>query len=508
MTDQLDNSPPGAPAGATRSRRAAGLGKAAESGAVAPHAAFVAHGDRLRVAIVGGGAAGTLAAAHLLRAAYRPLEVALIDAAGCFGPGVAYGTADPLHLLNVPACRMGGLAGQPEHFHAWLRGRGHDVAPEDFVARGLFGEYLRDLLDEAERGAGRGVSLRRLAAEVTAIEAAADDAGPLTLRLADGGSLEADQAVLAVGALPGGDPFPIPDELRDRGAYVRDPWVPGALDGIGAGETVLVVGTGLTMIDLVLSLNAGGDGPRVRAISRHGLVPRRHRRELTRVQSFPLPLEEGRLEPVVTAVIEQIGRVSLQGGDWRDVFDSVRSLTPAAWRALRVEEKRRFISTLQRYWEVHRFRMAPAVADRFEELTASGRVRVDAGSVVAVQARQEGARVSVRTVGRRELELIDVDRIVNCSGAGADVERHATPLLRQLMESGQARPDELRLGLDVAPDGGLVDAAGRASERIRVVGQLRRGVEWEAIGITEIREHAAAVAAALFASVERPLRAA
>lgn len=508
MTDELNNALPGAPAGAARTGGAAGLGAPAGAGAVASHAAFAGPPDRLRVAVVGGGAAGTLAAVHLLRAAQRPVEVTLIDADGSFGPGIAYGTEDPLHLLNVPACRMGGLAGQPDHFHAWLRGRGLDVGPEEFVARGLYGEYLRDLLDEAERGAGRGVSLRRQVGEVVGIEDPGPAAGPLSVRLADGGALEADRAVLAIGALPGDDPFPVAEELRERGAYVGDPWAPGALSGIGAEETVLVVGTGLTMVDVVLTLSAGEGGPTIRAVSRHGLVPRRHRPELTRVQSFPLPLEEGRLEPLVAAVVEQIGRVSLQGGDWRDVFDSVRSLTPAAWRALRAEDKRRFVSTLQRFWEVHRFRMAPAVADRFDELVASGRVRVDAGAVVAVEPRPRGARVSVRAVGRRDPELIDVDRIVNCSGAGADVERHATPLVRQLLRSGRARPDELRLGLDVDPDGGLVDVAGRASERIRVVGQLRRGVEWEAIGITEIREHAAAAAAAALAGAERPRRAA
>jgi uncharacterized NAD(P)/FAD-binding protein YdhS len=269
---------------------------------------------------------------------------------------------------------------------------------------------------------------------------------------------------------------------------------------------VLIVGTGLTMVDVVLSLCARNRGPQIHAVSRHGLVPRRHRHALTEIKRFPVPLEDGRLEPVVAAVFEQIGRVSQQGGDWRDVFDSMRFATPTIWRALRVEEKRRFLAGLARLWDVHRFRMAPDIADRFEALQSADRVRVDARAIVALEPRTRGVRVSLHAVGQEDLEIVDVDRVINCTGAGANLARTAPPLARDLLATGTARPDSLGLGLDVAEDGGLVDATGRVSERIRVVGSLRKGVEWEAIGVTEIRDHAQAVAAALFATVERPQR--
>jgi uncharacterized NAD(P)/FAD-binding protein YdhS len=460
-----------------------------------------------RIAIVGGGAAGTLSAVHLMRRVEEgSAEVTLIDAGGDFGPGLAYGTADPLHLLNVPAARMGGISGHPEHFHEWVRDRGSEAGPQEFLPRGLFGAYLRSLLDETEISCRRHTRLNRLRAEAISLAKPHSPLAPLVIGLADGGRVEADQVVLALGPLPGGDPIRIPQELREDGTYIPDPWAPGALDPVRGDDSVLAVGTGLTMVDVVLSLCAGSRGPRIRAVSRHGLVPRRHRRDLTRIQRFPVPLEDGLLEPVVTAFLEQIARVSQQGGDWRDVFDSMRSTTPGIWRALRVEEKRRFCEGLQRLWDVHRFRMAPAVADRFGQLQSAGRVGVAARAIIALEPRPHGVRVSLRAVGQQEPEIIDVDRVLNCTGAGSNLARLAPSLVRDLLGSGSARPDPLGLGLDVAPDGGLVDATGRVSDRVRVVGSLRKGVEWEAIGVTEIRDHAQAVAAALFATVERPLR--
>ena len=462
---------------------------------------------RTRVAVIGGGAAGTLSAVHLLRRVEEGgLEVTLVDANADFGPGLAYGTSDPQHLLNVPACRMGGISGHPEHFHEWARERGSEAGPEEFLPRGLYGTYLRSLLDETEAACARRARLERRGGEVVSLSVPRSSTSPLILGLADGGRVEADQVVLALGPLKGGDPIAIPEELRENGVYVPEPWAPGALDPIRADEKVLIIGTGLTTVDVVLSLSSGGRGPRIRAVSRHGLLPRRHRREITEIKRFPVPLEDGRLEPIVAAVFEQIGRVSAQGGDWRDVFDSMRLATPTIWRSLQVEEKRRFLDGLQRLWDVHRFRMAPDVADRFEALQDEGRLRVDARSIVALDPRQRGVRVSLHAVGREELEILDVDRVVNCTGAGASLARQAPPLVRDLLATGSARPDPLGLGLDVAGDGALVDATGRVSERIRVVGQLRKGIEWEAIGVTEIRDHAQAVAAALFATVERPQR--
>lgn len=454
-----------------------------------------------RVVVVGGGAAGTLTAVHLLREALDTgVEVVLIDREGEFGPGVAYGTDDPLHLLNVPAIRMGGIAGHPEHFFDWLERRGAHAGAEAFVSRGLFGEYLRALLDETERESGAGITLTRMTGDVTAVAEREGPGSRLELELAAGARLDADRVVLALGHLSGGDPIPVPEELRAAGVYVPDPWAAEALDPVRGDESVLIIGTGLTMVDVSLSLGRAARGPSILAVSRHGLIPKRHRHDLTRIQKFPVSVESGQLEPVVLAVLEQIGRVTQQGGDWRDVFDSMRSSTPAIWRGLRVEEKRRFLTHLQRFWDVHRFRMAPQVADRFADLQSRGRVRTDACSIVAFEPRPHSVRVSLRAAGQDGVRTVEVDRVINCTGAGVDLRRQAPPLVASLLESGWARADELGLALDVDPLGALRDASGRPSDRIDVVGGLRKGVEWEAIGVTEIRDHAAAVARRVFAA--------
>jgi uncharacterized NAD(P)/FAD-binding protein YdhS len=295
----------------------------------------------------------------------------------------------------------------------------------------------------------------------------------------------------------------VPQELKDSGVYVADPWVDGALDEARRDGQVLIVGTGLTMVDVALSLGEVEDGPRVRAVSRHGLVPRRHRRDLTNLRRFHIPTEDGRLDPMVAAIFGQICRVSQQGDDWRDVIDSMRPVTPQLWKALRTEEKQRFLREFQRLWDVHRFRMAPEVADRFDALAGAGRLVTEAGAIVSLEPYGDRVRVFLRTPGSHDLDTVEVDRVINCSGAGYDLRRQAPPILAGLLAAGRARPDELGLGLDVDDDGALLDAEGVAAGRLFAIGALRKGVEWEAIGITEIRDHSGAVARRLVAAGER-----
>ncbi len=462
-------------------------------------------GPAQRVAIVGGGAAGALAAVHLLREPRERggLEIELIDRTGTFGAGVAYGTEDPLHLLNVPAVRMGAIHGHPEHFHDWLAERGEPVAEEAFLPRGLYATYIRDLLARAEREAS-DARLRRRGGEVVAIaEQSGPGVAPLELTFADGERLAADRLILALGPLGAGDPIRVPPELKCSGVYVADPWEAGALDPVWGDRSVLIVGTGLTMVDVALSLAEAEDGPRIRAVSRHGLVPRRHRRDLTNLRRFHIPMDTGELEPVVAAVFAQICRVAQQGDDWRDVIDSMRPVSPQLWRSLKVEDKQRFLTEFQRLWDVHRFRMAPDVADRFAALEASGRLVTEAGAIVSVEPHGARARVFLRTPGSHELDTVEVDRVINCSGAGCDLRRQAPPVLAGLLAAGCARADELGLGLDVSERGAVLDAEGAESERIFVVGSLRKGVEWEAIGVTEIRDHSGAIARQIVAAGER-----
>jgi uncharacterized NAD(P)/FAD-binding protein YdhS len=448
-------------------------------------------GDGPTVAIIGGGASGTLAAVHVLHRAAeaaQPLRVLLIDKDGRHGLGRAYSTTDPSHLLNSRAGRMSGLPGDPGHLVRWAQAQG--IEHDGFLARRDYGRYLVELLADAQRRAWPAARLEVVRGEVTA--AARPGAGlPLRLRLdGDQAPVEADIVILATGSLPPGAPCPVPAGPR----YIADPWAPGALDGTGDGAPVIIIGTGLTMLDLATSLTDASPRTVVHAVSRHALLPRGHRGAPAPGQSAPdlpaLAREPLRLADLVRQVRAAAARCP--GDDWQDLIDVLRPQIPGLWQRLSADDQRLFLRRYARYWEVHRHRVPPVTAGRIARLRAAGRLQVRPGQIVAACGGPDGVRVSIADGGT--VTVLDGGWLINGTGPAADVTTAADPLLRSLLATGLARPDALRLGLDANGCGALLDAAGHPGDRLFALGPPLRGVRYETTAITEIAVQAEALA--------------
>ena len=453
------------------------------------------------VAVVGGGASGTLAVIHLLRSAAaerRPLRIIMIDRHGRHGLGQAYSTTHPAHLLNTPIGQMSALAGDPDHLVRWADAAG--LQHDGFLPRRAYGRYLRDTLSDAERSARPTARVSQITSQVVAIRPSARGR-PLRLQLADG-CIDADAAVLAIGSLPAALPCPVPRSPR----YIADPWAPGALDGAGDGSPVVIVGTGLTMLDVAIAVTDGHRATRVQAVSRHGLLPHVHRGQPAPGLTSWLPALSETAGPVGLAdLMWQVrAAVSDRPGSWQDVIDGLRPHVPSLWQRLDSRDKRLFLRHAARYWEVHRHRMPPATARRITELRTAGRLSVIQGRVTAVTEDHGRLRVHLDQ-GGTSAELT-AGWLINGTGPAADITSSSDPLLRDLLSYGLARPDALRLGIDADPGGAVLDASGRPSGTIFTLGPPLRGLWYETTAIPEIRDQAAALARRLAAQARTRAR--
>jgi uncharacterized NAD(P)/FAD-binding protein YdhS len=458
------------------------------------------------VAVIGAGASGTLATIYLLQeatAARIPLRIALIDRYEQHGLGRAYATLNPAHLLNSPVDRMSAVAGDPGHLARWAAANG--ISPDDgFLSRPDFGRYLLELLADAERSAGPAATVTRITADVLGLSYGGAN-GPLRLDLADQGRIEADAAVLATGNQPPAAPFRVPASPR----YIGDPWVPGALDGVADGSPVVVLGTGLTMLDLAISLTGAHPDTVVQAISRHGLVPREHpalpdgavqppvlQRSILPGSGLPgFGLSPGDLPGLIRYVRTASARAP-EG--WQAVVDALRPDVPELWQQLSLPDKRLFLRHVARYWEVHRHRVPPVTARTIDQLRSGGRLSVLRGRIIAVADAPAG--LCVRMEQRTQVTEVAAGWLINATGPAADVTATTDPLLRGLLESGLARPDSLRLGFEAGDGGTLLDVSGTPSDVIVTLGPTLRGQLYETTAIPEIRDQAAALAGRLLAA--------
>jgi uncharacterized NAD(P)/FAD-binding protein YdhS len=459
---------------------------------------------RPTIAIVGAGASGTLTAAQLLRR-HHPggLRLLLIERRGSFGRGVAYSTPWDYHRLNVPVEQMGALPRDPRHFLRWASRRGEGLVVGDFAPRGLFGDYLGELLAEAERAADRTSTLERIEGNVIGLTV--DDGGArptATVRMQSGEMVLADRVVLALGNLPPADPPGSDAELLASGHYEPDPWDPGLPDRTCDDREILLLGTGLTMVDVALTLGSENFSALLHAVSRKGLMPQAHRRGGLAPRRFALRQERVRLDELVRRVGEEIAEAEGGGGNWRQVIDSMRPVTNQIWHRLREVDQGRFVRQLARRWDVHRHRMAPEVGGKLELLRSSGRLRLGQGSIEGMQLRGERVEVTIAHE-EGETELLLVDRVVNCTGPALDLRETREPLLDSLFGSGRLRQGPLHLGLDHDMRGALLDGEGRASRVLHTLGPMRKGRLWETTAIPEIRTQAFELADELTAGLQR-----
>lgn len=427
------------------------------------------------VVIVGGGFSGTLLAINLMRHG-GPRATLVERRQRQLARGVAYSAAHPSHLLNVRAGNMSALPDDPNHFVRWLEARG-DGDRKTFVPRTTYGLYLREMLDATiAQSAGRLVLAQ---GEVCAINFASTDR--LAVTMADGSAIAADSAVLALGNLPPHTPPGLnPDDLPP-GRYSADPWASDIGEGLGPDDTVVLVGTGLTAIDAALLLDAGGFSGQILAVSRRGLSPRRH------VDGAPpervLDKPQGDLSAIVRHIRDRAG-----ADGWRAAVDELRPVTQMLWAAAPTSQRARFLRHARPYWDVHRHRLAPEVADRVDALVSTGRLRFTAGKIVSAAAAGDAADLSWRPRGSDQAVVTRAARIVNCTGPQGDLMQSSEPLIRHLIADGAIRPDPLRLGVDVDAQSQAIGRDGHAEQRLHCIGPMTRGGLWEVVAVPDIRQ--------------------
>lgn len=422
-------------------------------------------GGRRPVAVIGGGFSGTMTAVQLAR---RGVPVLLAEGQGRAGRGVAYSTAEPAHLLNVRSGNMSAWPDRPDDFKLWTGDDG-----EAFVQRREFGRYLGNILDATD-----GIERR----ESACVEARREGEG-WRLAFADGSVAEADALVLANGNQPPA-PMAVGAELPES-LFVNNPWSADAGAALARvaekGGDVLVLGTGLTMVDTILSLDEAGFSGRILALSRRGLEPRAHAPHAA-MKAMRDELPQGLL-PLWRWV-----RRRAREGDWRGAVDSLRPYSRELWHGLSAAERRRFLRHARPWWDVHRHRIAPAVAARLEALVEAGRLEIMAGRVVSLAEEDGAIRAVIRPRGESAAVERDFALAVNCTGPLGQLSRTEDPLLRQLLAEGEVGADAFDMGLAVGEDG-------RAGERIWAVGPMTKGAHWEIVAVPDIRGQAAEVAA-------------
>jgi uncharacterized NAD(P)/FAD-binding protein YdhS len=448
-----------------------------------------------KITVIGGGASGTLLAINLLRnAGDTAVEINLVERRSKIGRGVAFGTTRESHLLNVPAGRMGAFPDAVDHFHKWLVENGHPYEPNDFVPRMIFGEYLRELFSDTAESRPSNVSLNVIDDEAVDMSVNKDSAEVI---LRSGEILQSTHVVLAFGNFKPPHPSVADQSFLSSDKYFQDPWNSRLYETVKTDDSIFIVGTGLSMIDVALHLHKHNHQGNIYAISTRGQLPTVH--ELGHsYDSFSHELKPmTRITDILKAVRRHIKKAESGGSNWRAVIDSLRPVTQQLWLDLPIAEKRYFKQHLSRYWNVARHRMPADVAAILDEMKADGRLEILKGRLQTIDP--DGEKFAITFATPDASRTIEADILVNCIGSESSFARIDSTFVKNLIARKHIRDDELSLGIDATPDGRVVGKTGRPSEVVFTLGTALKGILWESTAIPEIRTQARDLALKLLA---------
>jgi uncharacterized NAD(P)/FAD-binding protein YdhS len=447
------------------------------------------HEDSVDVAVIGAGFSGTMTAIHLVKQTDDEITVALVERTSEFGRGLAYRTRDLAHRLNVPAAKMGAFPDDIDGFHRWLQSRPdrlrtagvHTLHPNAFVPRTLFGEYLEHLLAEVESD-----RLQKIPAEAVDLIPLLN--GSFRIEFSGARPLIANQVVLALGNFPPGDPSLKNRTFHQSYRYLVDPWSDETRCKLSEPGDVLVLGSGLTALDLLSSLSHSKKSGIIHVLSRRGLFPRPH----LPVEPYPPFIDSRHLPSSVRTLCRLIRReiehANKAGKDWRAVIDSIRPFSQSIWKALSRDDRRRFLRHLKAFWEPHRHRVAPEVLAIKESLETRGRLCCYRGRIVQIEEQQNQLATTFCQAG--ENRMLRVSYVINCTGPECNYHKLKDPLVVRLFARGLIVPDPLFLGLDVGTGGAILNLLGKRVKNLYTLGSPQKGILLETTAVPELRVQA------------------
>ena len=448
-----------------------------------------------RITIIGGGASGTLLAVNLLKnAGDAEFELNLVERRSKIGRGVAFGTTRDSHLLNVPAGRMGAFPDDIEHFHKWLSENGQTFDSHDFVPRVKYGDYLRDVFTRATTEVPANVRLNLIDDEVVDMSVNGDSA---EVMLRSGEILPSSHVVLAFGNFKPPHPSVGDMSFTSSDKYFQDPWSSALYDSLDPEDSIFIVGTGLSMIDVALHLHNHGHRGKISAISTRGLLPAVHKLGF----SYPAFADElkntDRITDILKIVRRHMKNADTNGSNWRAVIDSLRPATQQIWLDLPMAEKRYFKQHLSRYWNVARHRVPAEAAAVLDEMQSMGTLEILKGRLNGIQLNEGTFHIKFSTLG--EEHNVNADVLVNCIGSEANFSRIDSQFVKNLIARRHIRPDELAMGIDATPNGRVIDKNDAPSNVVFTLGTALKGILWESTAIPEIRTQARDLALKLLA---------
>ncbi len=447
------------------------------------------------IAIIGGGWSGMLTAIQLLEKS-KNIHVKVIHSEQSIGLGSAYSTTDEAHLLNVPAGKMSAFQKNPSHFIDWLKNNGYssENIEAQFFPRYIYGKYITELVDYHKKNKLLEF-IHAKAIDITKQESA------YRVLLSNSNSIRADKIVLALGNFLPANPKSKSTSFHLSSSYFQNPWHTGYLKNLDLNKDVLIIGTGLTMIDSVLSLKKNGLKGKIFVVSPRGYTSAAHSKQIT-YPNFYHELKGKSLLEIFQIVRRHLKFAETKNSSWQGVIDSLRPHSQQIWIALSKKEKQQFISHIRHIWGIARHRLPLTTYNEITILKKKEQLEIIGGRIIDMQEKNGNVSIAINLRKNSAIRELVVSRVINCTGPQNNYAELTDELVQRLLSKKMILADDLKMGIKTTLNGNVLEKDEHISSDIFAIGSLLRGVLWETTAVPEIRVQAENIAMQIIDSIE------
>jgi uncharacterized NAD(P)/FAD-binding protein YdhS len=445
------------------------------------------------IAIIGGGYAGTILARKIIEQTVN-VQITIFNSSTEISKGVAYDCNQKSSLLNVPAGKISALPEDVNHFLDWClkhptyKNDSRELIAGAFLPRQLYGAYLNEVWEETVKIAkDNNVSLQVLNEKVNHLVVADNHVNLQT----ESSTYQFDKCVLATGNELPGKPKNIESEFLNSDRYYNNPWDVD-YHKIDKSLPTLIIGNGLTMVDIVLNMRDNHYYQKIISISPNGFNILPHRNfgftytgALANIE-FPISLLE-----LITLFNREMKNLKKFGVSPEPIIDALRPNTQKIWQQFTSDEKAKFMTRVRHLWGVARHRIPFVSYDTIMKEQVNQQLNILAGKITSVQENKDGIEVKIwdkRT--KREVSVM-VGAIINCTGPETNITKSNNVLLNQLYAEGIINQDPLFLGISTnCKNYKTLQKNGAENQNIYAIGSLLKGELWETTAVGDLRVQA------------------
>jgi uncharacterized NAD(P)/FAD-binding protein YdhS len=439
------------------------------------------------IAIIGGGISGTLTVLNLIKQSKQQLTILWFDAHQNFCKGLAYSTSVNEHLLNVRANNMSLFVDEPDHFVNWLKKYNPIYSSTDFVSRKLFGDYVQYVFNDL-KNTNPLVTIQQIAQEVISV-----DKSNGGFEIKTSAIYHANKLILALGNFLPAHPHSVSKQFITSENYFQNAFHDNIANQVKNKKIITIIGSGLTMIDVLSSLSHFNYSEQIQIISPHGYIPQAHFEDpLPAIAPFIQETTNYNLIELLGLVNQQLKQAAKDGFNSHSVVDAARPYLQNMWLQFSLADKKQFLRHLRHKWGVARHRAPAQSLNTFNQLHDTGKLTLLKGRIFDIIEIPAGFEICYTDINQTR-QKIQTELIINCTGPQSDYSQIESPLIKYLIKNRLITPDSIHYGINARK-------SGKISSNLYTLGPPLKGILWESTAVPEIRRQAKDLAAEIISN--------